>query len=191
MAEVIIHKDKKFSEINYVGKSMRDREFYNCYFTGCDFTKSDLGDITFSDCIFDNCNFTMVLIVGTSFEKAHFKGCKVLGVDFTQCNKFVLSFRFENCIMEYSSFYKLKLKQTTFKDCNLTNVDFSEADLSLSDFSNSDLTGAQFHNTNLEKADFRSAINFSIDPEINKIKKAKFSEHALEGLLHKYQLDIY
>ncbi|HUZ61183.1 MAG TPA: hypothetical protein VMU83_20575 [Hanamia sp.] len=35
--------------------------------------------------------------------------------------------------------------------------------------------------TNLEKADFRSAFNYSIDPELNEIKKAKFSSDELSG----------
>jgi hypothetical protein len=42
----------------------------------------------------------------------------------------------------------------------------------------------------LEKADFRSAYNLSIDPEKNKIKKAKFSSTCLTELLEKYNIDI-
>jgi hypothetical protein len=42
----------------------------------------------------------------------------------------------------------------------------------------------------LEKADFRSAFNFSIDPEMNRMKKAKFSRTGVFGLLHKYNIEI-
>lgn len=72
----------------------------------------------------------------------------------------------------------------------MKDVDFTEADLSLAIFTNSNLTRARFSNTILEKADFSSATNFSIELESNKVKKAKFSAFQLEGLLHKYQLNI-
>jgi len=72
----------------------------------------------------------------------------------------------------------------------LKETDFSEVNLSASVFSDCDLSGAIFSNTNLEKVDFRTANNFLIDPEFNKLKKAKFSAFNLEGLLYKYQIDI-
>ena len=53
-----------------------------------------------------------------------------------------------------------------------------------------ELAGATFDRTNLEKADLRTAYHFIIDPDNNRIKKAKFSESALSGLLTKYDLVI-
>ena len=86
--------------------------------------------------------------------------------------------------------YQVKLKKTVFKDCTLTEADFSEADLSAAIFDHCDLARATFDHTNLEKADFRTAVNYSIDPEKNKIKKAKFSQTGIAGLLDKYDIDI-
>ncbi|WP_086936325.1 pentapeptide repeat-containing protein [Chamaesiphon minutus] len=57
-------------------------------------------------------------------------------------------------------------------------------------FENCDLTDAIFQYTILEKADFRTAYNYSIDPELNRIKKAKFSRSGIAGLLDKYDIDI-
>jgi uncharacterized protein YjbI with pentapeptide repeats len=57
-------------------------------------------------------------------------------------------------------------------------------------FDNCDLTGAVFDHTNIEKADFRTSYNYTIDPEINRIKKAKFSILGVSGLLDKYDIDI-
>ena len=68
--------------------------------------------------------------------------------------------------------------------------DFTEADLTNSVFDNCDLAGAKFEKTILEKADLRTSHNYSIDPEINKIKKAKFSVHGITGLLDKYDIEI-
>jgi uncharacterized protein YjbI with pentapeptide repeats len=72
----------------------------------------------------------------------------------------------------------------------LQEVDFTESDLSGSSFDNCDLSGALFENTNLEKTDFRSAFNYTINPEINRMKKARFSLPGVAGLLEKYGIVI-
>jgi uncharacterized protein YjbI with pentapeptide repeats len=69
-------------------------------------------------------------------------------------------------------------------------VDFGAADLSSANFAGSDLSAALFEQTNLQKADFRSAYNFLIDPDINHMKKARFTKDGLAGLLTKYDLII-
>ena len=92
--------------------------------------------------------------------------------------------------MNLASFYKRKLKKTKFLNCSLQEVDFVEADLGAAIFDNCDMAGAIFDNTILEKADFRTSYNYAIDPELNKIKKAKFSMPGVLGLLLKYDIEI-
>jgi uncharacterized protein YjbI with pentapeptide repeats len=99
-------------------------------------------------------------------------------------------FYFEDCLLNDSSFYKLKLKKTSFKNCVLHYVDFTECDLTNAIFHNCDLKDATFDRTIMEKADFRTAFNYSIDPQSNKIKKAKFSLPAVTGLLDKLDIQI-
>lgn len=113
-----------------------------------------------------------------------------MGIQFQECNSFLLSFRFENCILKLSVFYKLKLKKTGFINCNLQEADFTEADLTSAVFDNCDLHRTLFFGTNLEKADFRSSYNYSLDPERNRIKKARFSRLGIAGLLDKYNIEI-
>ena len=72
----------------------------------------------------------------------------------------------------------------------MQEVDFSDANLSGCSFDNSNLLNTTFVNTNLEKADFRLAENFHIDPEMNRVKKAKFSNSGLIGLLGKYDIVV-
>jgi uncharacterized protein YjbI with pentapeptide repeats len=84
----------------------------------------------------------------------------------------------------------MKIKTTIFKNCQLLETDLTESDLTGSTFDNCDLSGATFDNTNLEKVDFRTSFNFTIDPEINRIKKAKFSLPGVLGLLNKYDIVI-
>ena len=69
-------------------------------------------------------------------------------------------------------------------------VDFTEAILLDSSFDDCNLGGAVFDNTHLERADFRTATNFQINPERNKMKNARFSSNNLAGLLVKYELDM-
>ena len=84
----------------------------------------------------------------------------------------------------------MKIKKTVFKSSQLHEVDFAEADLSNAIFDNCNLVQAVFDHTNIEKADFHTAYNYSINPETNKIKKAKFSIQGISGLLDKYEIDI-
>jgi fluoroquinolone resistance protein len=114
----------------------------------------------------------------------------LLGLRFENCNEFLFAAGFENCILNFASFYKMGLKNANFKDCKLQEVDFSECNLSGAVFDNCDLTRAAFEHTNLEKADFRTAFNYSIDLELNRTKKAKFSIPGIVGLLDKYEIEI-
>ena len=84
----------------------------------------------------------------------------------------------------------MKIRKAIFKNCSLVETDFSQAQLIEADFSESDLRRAVFQQTNLEKANFNSAKDYSIDPENNNIKKAKFSVPGIFGLLEKYNIVI-
>ncbi len=97
---------------------------------------------------------------------------------------------FDNCVLNRSSFFKLKVRDSAFRNSSLHEVDFTETDLHGILFDNCDLSRAAFENAILEKADFRTAYNYSIDPALNRVKKAKFAVNGLSGLLHRYDLDI-
>lgn len=97
---------------------------------------------------------------------------------------------FESCNLNYSSFYGVKLKGTKFINCVIHETDFTTADLSAVSFTNCDLLRCIFVESILEKCDFSTAFNFSIDPELNRMKKAIFSTDGLIGLLHKYQIEV-
>ncbi len=114
----------------------------------------------------------------------------MLGLQFNDCNPFGFSISISNCNLSHASFLKTKIKNTLFKNTQLHETDFTETDLTGSIFDNCDFSGATFENTNLEKADLRTSANYSIDPEINKIKKAKFALPAVLGLLSKYNIVI-
>ncbi len=174
-------------EINQINK-LTNGEYENCSFTNCSFKKDALINSNFSECIFDSCDLSMAEVANISFKEVSFKDCKILGLRFDECNDFLLSFNFENCILSFSSFFKLELRSINFLNCKLLDVDFTKTILTNSVFENCDLNGAIFKDTILDKADFTSSYNFSINPEINSLKKTKFSVLGLPGLLDKYDI---
>ncbi|WP_373330747.1 pentapeptide repeat-containing protein [Salmonirosea aquatica] len=142
------------------------------------------------DCEFEECNLTLAKLSNTAFKNVRFVRCKMVGLHFENCNPFLLEMHFDGCQLNLSSFYKLTLKKTRFKNCAMQEVDFAEANFTESSFVECDLAGATFDCTILEKADFRTASNYSIDPENNRLKKAKFSLTGVVGLLHKYNISV-
>jgi uncharacterized protein YjbI with pentapeptide repeats len=181
---------KIFDKINFIENPLIKGDYENCHFINCDFSKTDLSHFYFSGCEFTGCNLSLVKLVKTSFQDIKFKDCKMLGLLLGNCNEFGLSFSFDNCILNHSSFYKAKIKKTVFRNSQLQEADFAECDLTGTLFDNCDLLNAVFDHTIIEKVDFRNAYNYSIDPDINRIKKAKFSLRGVSGLLNKYDIEI-
>ncbi|UKJ08448.1 pentapeptide repeat-containing protein [Solitalea lacus] len=179
-----------YKDINYIDHPLPKGEYENCRFSNCNFSTSNLSSIVFIDCEFDYCDLSMAKINETAFREVKFKKCKLMGLRFDTCNQFLLAFSFEGCMLNFSSFYKLKIKGTHFADCRVEEVDFVETDLTKALFKDCDLRMTVFENTLLEQADLRTAINFSINPEINNINKARFSTHNIIGLLDKYNIVV-
>ncbi len=113
-----------------------------------------------------------------------------MGLRFEYCNEFLFEVSFIHCNLSLSSFFQRKLKHTKFSHCSLQEVEFGEADLTGAVFEQCDLSRAIFDYTILEKADFRTAHNFIIHTDNNKISQAKFSLAGLPGLLTNYAIQI-
>ena len=98
----------------------------------------------------------------------------------------ISGFTFLNCILDYASFYGLRLQSLVMRECRAYDADFRECDLSGADLRESDLTDSLFRNTNLSGADLTLAENYRIDINVNTIKGARFSRYEaltlLEGL---------
>ena len=181
---------KPFEKTDFKITKLEKGEYENCDFTTCNFSATDLADLKFINCTFNNCNLSLAALKQTAFIDVRFQGCKMLGLRFDHCNEFALSFTTENCTLDHSSFYGRKLRKTKFINTQFHEVDFTDADFTAAIFDNCDFTNARFENTILEKADFRTASNYAINPEINRIKKAKFTLPSVIGLLTKYDIII-
>ncbi|WP_317899677.1 pentapeptide repeat-containing protein [Aurantibacillus circumpalustris] len=111
-------------------------------------------------------------------------------MNFANAKDFGFEVHFENCNLDYASFDKKKMNSSTFKACKIHNGNFTQADLSKSKLDNCDFYEALFSNTNLSGVDLRSCHNFIIDPELNKIRRAKFMLSSLPSLLQRYEIIV-
>ena len=183
-------ENKNFDRLDYTTEKLLCEIYENCRFVNCNFYNSDLLNVTFRECTFESCDLSLASLKNTAMNDIRFIGCKLVGVQFEECNPFLFSVNFENCVLKLAVFFKVKLKKTRFKNCNLQETDFTEADMTEAVLDNCDLQRAIFQRTNLEKADLRTSSHYSIDPETNKIKKARFSRMGIAGLLDKYGIVI-
>ncbi len=179
-----------FESIDFAVTPLPFGEYDDCTFINCNFGNANLNGFKLIACTFTDCNLSMAQTTKATLRDVKFIGCKIMGLHFESCDQFIFSVSFNNCILNLSSFYKMKMKKMIFHNCTMHEVDFTETDLSAGAFENCDLSGVKFERTNLEKTDFRTAINYSFDPELNKIKKARFSVMGISGLLAKYGIEI-
>lgn len=182
--------EQSFTNINFSEIPLEIGEYEYCTFTNCNFSNSILSEIKFLECEFFDCNFSNANLTDVSFQDVQFKNCKMLGLQFDACNEFGFAANFDMCQLDHSIFFKMKLNRTFFNNSQLKGVDFTETDLKKSKLIGCNLQDATFQNTNLEMADLRNATNYSLDPEQNGIKGAKFSIPEVTGLLDKYDIRI-
>jgi uncharacterized protein YjbI with pentapeptide repeats len=179
-----------YSKIDFTQKGIKKGEYDNCTFENCNFENVHASNIQFVECEFINCNFSNAIVKNSAFKDVQFANCKLIGVKFNECDPFLLQMNFNNCQLNFASFYQLKIPKTQFINCNLEEVDFAESKLQEVVFNECNLKNAIFDQTDLQKSDFRTALYFSINPGENQLKGAKFSKDNLIGLLQKYQIVI-
>ena len=186
----LINIEKTFERVNSSGQKIDRREFDGCTFKNCDFSNTVFIQCVFMDCEFVDCNMAMAKFPASGLKTVIFRESKLLGIRFDECEDFLFKVSFTDCVLDYSWFTRRKMQKTPFINCSLKEVNFAGADLSAAVFGNANLQGAVFDTTILIGADFSSAYNYSIDPELNSMKKAKFSLQAIHGLLEKYDIQI-
>ncbi len=183
-------QSETFQNIDFNETLFIKGEYEDCKFINCNFFSVDLSGILFNECEFIDCDLGLANLQMTAIRETKFLRCRMLGLNFENCNEFGLSFKFHGCVLDHSSFYKTNLKNTTFKECKIVGADFTESNLTSSQFDKCDLSDTIFNSTILEKADFSTSYNFYIDLEINTIKKAKFSTQGALSLLNKYEIKV-
>lgn len=185
-----LFEEEEFDGIDFKVAGFSKGKYDYCTFVSCALADLDISNTIFIECRFQDCDLSLSKILETSFRSCEFIDCKLLGLQFDQCNSFLFTATFERCRLNNSVFYQVDCKALKFKACKLIEVDFTEADLCGVVLNDCDLEGAIFDQSNLSTTDFRNAHNYRLDPESNRIKKARFSSSGLTGLLDRYDIII-
>lgn len=185
-------ENEEFSEHKFEGVELREGLVENRVFEGCAFSRSHLNGSLFRrcrfvDCIFESCDLSNWNLTGSEMRAVTFKDCKMVGINWVSANSLV-HLDWQACVLSYGNFVGLDLRKSSMRKCMAREADFADSNLSEMDLRGTDFAAARFANTNLTKADLRQAANYSIRPDSNKIKKAKFS--LPEATLLLYGLDI-
>lgn len=162
--------------------------YEGCHFVNGNFTGQDFTDRKFLDCVFDHCILDRVDITNVSFNAVQFLHCKMMGITFNKANEHLFIVDFNHCILNYSSFRERRMPNFIFHHCEMQEVDFEYTNLTGAVFDHCMLQRSRFEHTILNRADFRTATHYTIDPEKNKMKNAKFSLEGVAGLLEKYKI---
>ena len=182
--------DSVYKDLSYSENEISYKEFENCTFTNCDFTKCIFMAATFIDCSFNNCNFNESKINHTCLRTVYFNKCKISDVNFSMIDKFIFEIHFKDCMLDFSKFYALKMKGTSFINSSMVAVDFMGTDLSEAVFENCDLYRSEFDKAIAIKTNFKTSSNYTINPERTKIRKAVFSIDGVKGLLFKHDIIV-
>jgi uncharacterized protein YjbI with pentapeptide repeats len=173
---------------NNVNDILRLDEISNKQFYWIDFSAYDFSWKKFNDCAFEKCNLSNIAVKNTSFNNISFVNSKIMWCKFVDLNHFLSNFNFKDCNISLSSFYWLNLKNVYFEDSEIKETDFTNANLEGSKILYSDLEKSIFLNTNLKKTDLTGTYNFSINPNLNKLEKTKFSREYSIWLLQYFDI---
>lgn len=182
--------DIEYNNLTYGEQEVNLKEFECCTFNQCDFSQCNFIGVVFIDCTFNDCLFSGAKINHVALRSVFFNRCKMEEVNFAMCDKLIFEVHFKECVLDFSKFYTLKIKGTTFIDCSIIAVDFMSTDLTAVVFDNCDLYRSEFAKANANKANFKTSYNYTIDPTKTKLKKAVFSLNEVKGLLFKHELVI-
>ena len=182
--------NQEYKQIDFTNQLFIIGEYIDCVFEQCNLQEQILENCIFENCTFKSCNLTSVNVKNTKLDQISFIDCKMIGILFYDCNDFIFSIFINQCILDYSSFYKMNLRNCKFQKSSLQSVDFELSDLQKLILDNCNLEQANFNQSNLIQTDFRTSINYQIRPESNSIKGAKFSQNGISGLLYHHQIII-
>ncbi len=188
MLDGLSHEGRTFRALRWEDSRVAGTEFDRCVFDRCVLSRSVLTHCRFTSCRFVGCDLSNVSVPSSRLRDVRFETTKLLGVDWTKADAMAdahapTSLSFVECVLDLSSFFGLNLRGAVMERCSAKEVDLAEADLRDAVCRGTDFAGAKFHATNLEHADLREALNYAIDPRVNKVRGASFSLPEAAALL--------
>ncbi len=189
------YENARFVRLTEHERAFSGVDFVGCVFDHCAFTECRFSHCSFTECQFAHCDLSLLHVPGARFTDTRFHSSKLLGIDWTKAgsaviSKLFLSISFEECLLNYATFFGLALRRSRFVGCVARDVDFRDADLTGAICTGTDFTGSKFHHTILTKADLRQATGYTIDPTANTITKARFSLPEAISLLSAFDIGI-
>ena len=184
------HAGKRFEGIDFSGLPLSGHTFEACAFSSCRFRETSLARVSLISCTLEECELVLATLENATVNAVAFRKSKLVGVNFSDCNRFGFSPSFDDCLLESAVFYGNGLKKARFANSKIRNSDFIEVDLRESSFEGSSLEGSSFQKCNLERADFRAAFDYAIDPATNKLARARFTLPEAQSFLGFLGIDI-
>jgi uncharacterized protein YjbI with pentapeptide repeats len=189
------YENETFRNVVVKDEVLENLQFYDCTFIKCDFSSTVFKNTVFRSCLFEECDLGLVRVDGSVFKGVAFVNSKVIGVNWANASwgrkslsQLLKSIDFRGCVLNYSSFFGLVLEKIEIVNCIAHEVDFSGTNLKEANLRGTDFEKSIFRQTNLEKADLVKAKNYMIPPDVNTLKKTKFSLPEAMALL--YSMDI-
>lgn len=164
-------EDRTFTGLEMQEAELAGKEFTGCTFVGCKAQDSRWSGCRLEDCVFERCDLTQARVAGMVAGKLQFRGCKLMGVEWTELGR-LASLGFYECTLQFASFLRLNLCRAQFIDCTIGEANFFEVDLGEADFRGSSLTGSVFRGCKLRKTDFSAATGVFVDPGANEAREA-------------------
>lgn len=188
-------QDRRFAGLDARGRTLTGIEFEGCTFERCAFNETSFVRCRFVDCRFESCDLSVARFPDTRLSEVAFSGSKLSGVDWTlpaeaQALRLPLAVSFEDCVLDYGSFFGVVLSGLTMRRCQAQEIDLTEADLTGADLGETDFAGAKFLHTKLTKADLRGARRYAIDPLANPLKGARLSLPEAVSLLRAFGVKV-
>jgi fluoroquinolone resistance protein len=178
---------KTFKGLEAAGQAFTQVTFEACTFENCNFSDARFHKCKFIDCTFSACNLSNLRVDYSKFADVSFNESKLVGVDWSKADwprfNFISPLKFNECILNDSSFYGLEMAELVLEYCKAHDVDFRNGNFSKAQFCFTDFTSSLFMKTNLQEADFTEAKNYDIDIFNNNIKAARFTRLEALGLL--------
>src|SRR5512140_2412868 len=170
--------------------AVRRVEFHACVFLKCSFSETAFEGCRFIDCTFKGCDLSLASLKGSACQNTRFSDSQLVGVDWTQTtwadprSLLVRPVDFLSCALNHSTFMGLSMRHVQLEKCIAHDVSFEEADLTRANCAFTDFTGSRFLRTNLTEANFTGATHYTISPQLNTLKKTKFSLPEAMSLLY-------
>lgn len=116
--------------------------FLECMFIECDFSLADLQATTMEGCTFLDCQFLLANFRGAKIRRTRFERCDMKQSMFVAVHP-LDRVVFEECHLQYSSFFDSTVRAAAWLRCNLHGSDLRVMETNEANFQGSNLWNAQ------------------------------------------------